>query len=218
MAENHSEQGYHAGTTEPGRTGGTGAAGAGLWGLLAEYDSPDTLLSACNEVREAGFTRWDAHAPYPVHGSERAMGLRVSRVPLFVLVLGLLGAAAGMGLQWWVSVHAYPLVISGKPLFSWPAFVPIMFECGVLGGALGAIFGFLILARLPRPHHELFVSRRFERATDDRFFVSVEAADPKFDAEATESLLRRAGATAVEEVPADSEPEIQSLRDLTAGT
>lgn len=211
MAENRSKRGYDAGSTDAGRT-----TGDGVWGLLAEYDSPDHLLSACDEVREAGFTRWDAHAPYPVHGSERAMGLRVSRVPWFVLVLGLLGAAVGMALQWWVSVEAYPLVISGKPLFSWPAFVPIMFECGVLGGALGAIFGFLILARLPRPHHELFVSQRFERATDDRFFVSVEAADPKFDADATESLLRRAGATTVEEIPTESEPEIRSLRDLTA--
>jgi len=179
---------------------------AGLWGLLAEYDTPDKLLAACNEVREAGFRRWDAHAPYPVHGAERAMGLSVSRVPLFVLVLGLAGAAGGMALQWWVSAVAYPLVISGKPLFSWPAFVPIMFECGVLGGALGAIFGFLILARLPRPHHELFVSERFERATDDRFFVSLEAADPKFDRERAAELLQRAGATAVEEIPADSRP------------
>jgi hypothetical protein len=208
MAENRSEHGQDLGQNP----------GNGLWGLLAEYDTPDKLITACNEVREAGFTRWDAHAPYPVHGSERAMGLRISRVPLFVLVLGLAGAAFGMGLQSWVAIDAYPLVISGKPLFSWPAFVPIMFECGVLGGAVGAIFGFLILSRLPRPHHELFVSERFERSTDDRFFVSVEAADPKFDPEATETLLRRAGATGVEEIPVESEPEIRSLRDLTAET
>lgn len=193
---------------------GTHRSNQGLWGLLAEYDTPGKLLEACNLVREAGFTRWDAHAPYPVHGSERAMGLRVSRVSLFVLVMGLAGAAAGMGLQWWVSTQAYPLVISGKPLFSWPAFVPIMFECGVLGGSLGALLGFLLLSRLPRPHHELFVSERFERATDDRFFVSIEAADPKFDLESTAHLLRRPGAAEVEEIPLDSEPELQTLDDL----
>jgi len=202
---------------EPLTSNATSTPPNGLWGLLAEYDEPGKLLAACDRVREAGFTRWDAHAPYPVHGSERAMGLRRSWVSLFVLVLGLAGAAAGMGLQWWVSTQAYPLVISGKPLFSWPAFVPIMFECGVLGGAVGALLGFLIFSRLPRPHHELFVSKRFERATDDRFFVSIEAADPKFDPDATESLLRRAGALEVEEIPLESEPEIRSLRDLTAG-
>lgn len=173
----------------------------GPWGLLAEFGTPAALLAACDRVREAGYKRWDAHAPFPVHGMERAMGLKHSRVSAFVLVLGLLGAAAGMALQAWVSVEAYPLVISGKPLFSWPAFVPIMFECGVLGGALGALGGFLILTRLPRPHHELFVSERFERATDDLFFVSIEAADPQFDRRAAIDLLQRSGARSVEEIP-----------------
>lgn len=168
------------------------------WGVLAEFDSPGSLERACNGVREAGYQKWDAHTPFPIHGLERAMGLRRSWVPFFVLVLGLGGAAAGMGLQWWVSVHAYPLVISGKPLFSWPAFVPIMFECGVLGGALGAFFGFLGLSRLPRHHHPLFESIRFEGVSDDRFFVSIEAEDARFHREKTVSLLEELGAVHVE--------------------
>jgi hypothetical protein len=174
--------------------------GGEVFGVLAEFGSPAELVAAAEGVREAGYDRWDAHTPFPVHGLERAMGLRRSPVGWFVLTLGLGGAAAGMLLQWWVSTTAYPLVISGKPLFSWPAFVPIMFECGVLGGAVGAIAGFLALARLPRHHHALFNSARFERATDDAFFLSVEAADPKFDRAATPALLTRLGARHVEVV------------------
>jgi hypothetical protein len=172
----------------PGRT----------WGVLAELDSPARLLRACELVSAAGYERWDAHSPFPVHGLEQAMRLRRSKVPLAVLVLGLGGAAAGMALQWWVSVEAYPLIVSGKPLFSWPAFVPIMFECGVLGGALGAVFGFLGFSKLPRHHHPLFSSERFARVSDDAFFVSIEAGDPRFDREETVRLLERAGARHVE--------------------
>lgn len=173
---------------------------SGPFAVLAEFATPDGLLYGCQQVRDAGFTRWDAHSPFPVHGFEKAMGLSRSWVSLFVLVLGLGGAAGGMLLQWWVSVQAYPLVISGKPLFSWPAFVPIMFECGVLGGALGAVLGFLLLSRLPRHHHPLFESERFERVTDDRFFISIETADPEFDETATRELLESSGATVVETV------------------
>jgi hypothetical protein len=172
--------------------------GDGVWGVLAELDSPAALYRAAEGVREAGYTLWDAHSPFPVHGLERAMGLKRSAVPLAVLVLGLGGAAAGMALQWWVSTRAYPLVVSGKPFFSWPAFVPIMFETGVLGGALGAVFGFLGLSRLPRHHHPLFESARFERVTDDGFFLSIEAADPRFDREQTVRLLEQLGARGVE--------------------
>jgi hypothetical protein len=179
----------------------TPAAGT-PWGVLAEFDTPAALHRACEAVRDAGYTRWDAHAPFPVHGLERAMGLGRSPVPLVVLGLGLAGAAAGMGLQWWVSVQAYPLVVSGKPFFSWPAFVPIMFECGVLGGAMGAFLGFLGFSKLPRHHHPLFASARFERATDDKFFVSIEAGDPRFDGAETVRLLERHRATHVELIEA----------------
>jgi hypothetical protein len=171
---------------------------AGAWGALAELPSAEALYRACERLRDAGYTDWDAHSPYPVHGLERAMGLKRSLVPLLVLALGLGGAAGGMLLQWWVSVEAYPLVISGKPFFSWPAFVPIMFECGVLGGAAGAFFGFLAFARLPRHHHPLFASKAFERVTDDAFFVSVAASDPEWDRMATVRLLHDIGASRVE--------------------
>ncbi|HVS01781.1 MAG TPA: DUF3341 domain-containing protein [Thermoanaerobaculia bacterium] len=172
--------------------------GRTLWGALAEFHTPAALLQAAEGLRDEGFRSWDAHSPFPVHGLERAMGLRRSPVPLLVLALGLGGAAAGMAMQWWVSVEAYPLVISGKPLFSWPAFVPIMFECGVLGGALGAFFGFLGFSRLPRHHHPLFESQRFARASDDRFFLSIEATDDRFDRDRTPRLLRELGAEHVE--------------------
>jgi hypothetical protein len=168
------------------------------WGVLAEYDSPVALYRAAERVRDAGFERWDTHSPFPVHGLERAMGLKRSLVPMAVLALGLGGAAAGMLLQWWVATRAYPLVVSGKPFFSWPAFVPIMFECGVLGGATGAVLGFLGLSRLPQHHHPLFASKRFERVSDDGFFISIEAADPRFDRAETVRLLERSGASAVE--------------------
>ncbi|HSR69571.1 MAG TPA: DUF3341 domain-containing protein [Acidobacteriota bacterium] len=180
---------------------GADPEGEGSWGLVAEFADPSALKSACAKVREAGYKVWDAHTPFPVHGLERAMGLRRSLVPYAVLVLGLGGAAAGMLLQWWVSVEAYPLVISGKPFFSWPAFVPIMFECGVLGGALGAILGFLHFSRLPRHNHALFESERFEGVSDDKFFISIESEDPQFDRRTTTAFLKKTGATYVEAVP-----------------
>jgi len=178
------------------------ATTAPTYGLLAEYPDPETLMHACAQVRDEGFSRWDAHTPFPVHGLDRAMGIRRSWVSAFVLVMGLGGAALGMLLQWWVATAAYPLVISGKPFFSWPAFIPITFECGVLGGASGAVLGFLLLARLPKHHHPVFNAQRIERATDDGFFISIEAADPRFDPEKTRSLLETSGATHVEPVAA----------------
>ncbi|HSR52181.1 MAG TPA: DUF3341 domain-containing protein [Acidobacteriota bacterium] len=180
---------------------GADPEGEGSWGLLAKFSDPSALRAACTKVREAGYKAWDAHTPFPVHGLERAMGLGRSMVPYAVLVLGLGGAAAGMLLQWWVSVEAYPLVISGKPFFSWPAFVPIMFETGVLGGALGAVLGFLHFSRLPRHHHPLFESEEFAGVSDDEFFISIEAEDPQFDRRTTTAFLKKAGASGVEAVP-----------------
>jgi len=168
------------------------------YGLLAQFESARDLYRACEGVRDAGFTRWDAHSPFPVHGLDRAMGLRPSRLPWIVLVMALTGAAGALGLQTYVHVVDYPLVFAGKPVFSWPAFVPVMFELAVLFGAVGAVLGMLHLTRLPRHHHPLFRSTAFERVTDDKFFISIEADDPKYDAERTATLLRQAGATHVE--------------------
>lgn len=174
------------------------AAVGPLYGVLAEFATAPAIYHACEKVRDAGFTRWDAHTPFPVHGLEKAMGLKPSILPWIVLVTGLSGAAGGMLLQWWTSAIDYPLVISGKPFFSWQAFVPVTFELGVLFGALGAVMGMFFLNRLPQYYHSLFRSRRFERVTDDRFFVSIEAADPKFDARKTAQFLQDIGATHVE--------------------
>jgi hypothetical protein len=168
------------------------------YGALAEFKTPAELYAACERVRDAGYKRWDAHSPFPVHGLDGAMGMTRSKLPWIVLVLGLSGAVAGFGLQTWVHMTAYPLTISGKPFFAWPAFVPITFELGVLGGALGAVFGMLGLNQLPRHNHPLFDSARFARCSDDRFFISVEAADPKFHPQATSRLLESVGAAHVE--------------------
>ncbi len=170
------------------------------YGLLARYESAGALFHACERVRDEGFTRWDAHSPFPVHGLSKAMGLRRSRLPFIVLVMALSGGAGAMLLQWWVHTTEYPLVISAKPFFSWPAFIPIVFEVSILCGALGAVFGMLHLTRLPRHHHSLFRSKEFERVTDDKFFISIEACDPRFDAEKTAELLRELGATHIETV------------------
>ena len=168
------------------------------FGILAEFASPRDLLHACEKVRDAGFTRWDSHSPFAIHGLERAMGLKRSKLPWIVLVLGLGGAAGGMLLQWWTSTVAYPLVISGKPYFSWQAYVPITFELGVLGGAVAAVVGMLALNQLPMLFHPLFNSKRFERVTDDRFFISIESWDPKFDVTGTQQFLESIGGTNVE--------------------
>ncbi len=174
-----------------------------MFGVLAQYEDPRSLMHACAKVRDEGFEAWDAHTPFPIHGLQQAMGIGRSWVSAFVLVMGLSGAALGMLMQLWIATYGYAIVISGKPfLGSWPAFVPITFECGVLGGASGAVLGFLIMSRLPQHHHSLFNSDRFAAATDDGFFISIESSDPKFDADATQTLLRDAGATHVELVAA----------------
>ena len=168
------------------------------YGILAEFATPAELYRACERGRDAGFTRWDAHTPFPVHGLAGAMGLRRSPLPWIVLAMGLTGAALGFGLQWWVHASAQPLVISGKPYFTWPAFIPITFEIGVLFAALGAVLGMLGLNRLPMLYHPLFRSKVFERVTDDAFFISIESWDPRFDASATATLLESLGARSVE--------------------
>ena len=168
------------------------------YGALARFENPGSLLRACERVRDTGYTRWDAHTPFPVHGLDRAMGLKPSMLPWIVLVLGLGGAAGAMTLQWWVSAVAYPLVISGKPLFSWQAFVPVTFEVGVLMAAIGAVAGMLGLNKLPMHHHPLFGSEQFERASDDGFFISIESRDPRFDAQETLKFLESLGAAHVE--------------------
>jgi ActD protein len=168
------------------------------YGALAEFTTPHDLYAACEKVRDAGYTRWDAHTPFPVHGLDRAMGMRRSLMPFIVLGMALIGAAGGFALQYWVHSVEYPLTISGKPHFAWPAYVPITFELGILFGSLGAVFGMLGLNQLPMHWHPLFSVPPFEKATDDRFFISIESWDPKFEAERTRQFLQGLGAKRVD--------------------
>jgi hypothetical protein len=169
-----------------------------LFGVLAEFANPNALYHACEAVRDAGFRHWDAHTPFPVHGLEKAMGTPWSKVPWFSAAGGFSGAAGGFLLQVWVATSASPLVISGKPLLSWPAFIPVTFELGILFTCVGTLVGMLVLNLLPRPYHPLFRSERFERVTDDAFFVSIEARDSHFDATKTPQWLKELGATHIE--------------------
>ena len=170
------------------------------FGLLAEYDSAAAIFKACEQVRDAGYKRWDSYTPFPVHNLDKAMGIKPSVLPFIVFACGMTGAACGLLLQWWSSTIAYPLVIAGKPLFSFQANVPVTFELGILFSAFGAVFGMLGLNKLPQFYHPLFNIARFARVTDDKFFIAIEATDPKYDLEKTRKLLEETGATAVEEV------------------
>jgi hypothetical protein len=169
-------------------------------GLLAEFAGPQALLKAAAAVRDAGFTKWDVHTPYAVHGADQAMGMRPTRLPWLVFAGGLTGALTGLALQWYMNAFDYPYLVSGKPFFSLPACIPVVFELTILFAALTAVAGMLGLNRLPELYHKLFKRSRFRRATNDRFFISLEASDPKFDLARTELLLRGEGALAVETV------------------
>ena len=171
-----------------------------LHGLLAEYKSPAEILRASQKVRDAGFSRWDTYTPFPVHGIDKAMGIRMTILPWIVLGAGLTGLATAILLQWWTNAYDYRWIISGKPFWSIPANVPIMFELTVLFSGLTTLIGMLILNNLPFPSHPLDHVRRFARSTDDRFFLLIEAADPKFDEEATRALIDATRPLAVESV------------------
>ena len=177
--------------------------GPKLWGLLAEFETVAALITAAERVRAAGFTRFDAHAPVPVHGIDEAMDIRMSKLPWVVAAGGLIGATAGLLMQWWMNAHDYPFMISGKPLFALPASIPITFELTVLLGSIGAVIGLIVVTGFPRLYHPLFTSERFRRATSDRFFISIEASDPRFDRAQTRALLESLAASHVEEIVDD---------------
>jgi len=164
------------------------------WGLLAEFPDVPTILRAARGVRDAGFSCWDAHTPFPVHGLNEAMGLAPTRLPWAVFGAGLTGAAGAVLLQWWTNAVDYPYDISGKPFWSLPAHIPVAFEGAILLAAITAFLGMLAW------FHPAFRSPRFARATDDRFFITVESGDPRFDPDATRALLLSLGATSVEQL------------------
>jgi hypothetical protein len=171
-----------------------------VFALVGAFDSPGELVHACEELRDAGFTSFDAHTPFPVHGIERAMGLRASRVSWLALAGGILGGVGGLALQVWTMGFDYPQNISGKPLIAWQAYVPVTFELTILLAAFGTFFGMWGLNRLPRLFHPVMRAASFDRASDDRFLLSVEAADPQFDLEKVRDILKAQGAREIEEV------------------
>jgi len=203
---------HHA---EPREAGWSGRAK--LVGLLAEFETPDAILTAARKVRDAGFTRWDTHTPFPVHGIDQAMGIKMTRLPYLVFAFGAIGCSAGILLQWWANatsfgdfgwiektlgtfVEGYRFLISGKPAWSFPANVPVIFELTILFSALSCAIGMLVLNNLPLWHNPIFNTSRFKRATTDRFFVRIDADDPKFSQSETQRFLAGLGATAVDRI------------------
>jgi hypothetical protein len=160
------------------------------YGLMAEFDNPSDAVAAARRIHEEGYTKIDAFSPYPVEELSEAIGVHSTKMPLVVLIGGLLGGTAGYFMQYYLHVHYYALNVGGKPLHSWPAFIPVTFEMTVLGAALFAVFGMLAMNGLPEPYHPVFNAPNFALASRDRFFVLVESADPKFDRERTGELLR----------------------------
>jgi hypothetical protein len=184
-----------------------------LFGLMAEFDSTAAITNAARRVHEAGYKWFDCHVPFPVHGLDKAMGVRPTILPIIVFVLGLTGACAGLILQTFtnsfsfkiwalVFVQGYDYFISGKPMVSGEAFVPITFELTVLFSAVGCFLILLAMNRLPMWYHPTLKSARFARATDDRFFVVIEAKDPQFSRERTEALLRSLNPLSIEALEA----------------
>jgi hypothetical protein len=173
--------------------------------MLAEYATPAEVLHAAEKVRDAGFTRWDVHTPFPVHGMDKAMGLQDSRLGWIVAAAALTGFTAAVSLITYANVISYPFVVGGKPPLSIPAYAPVCFELTVLFSAFGAVFGMFGMNKLPRHHHPVFESDRFRAATDDKFFLSVECADPKYDEQRTRELLAETHAAHIEIVE-DNEP------------
>ena len=171
-----------------------------IYGMLAEFKDTKSILNAAKAVRDEGYVDFDCHTPFPVHGLDQAMGLKRSIVGYIVGIGCFLGATAGITLQWWASTIAYPVVISGKPFFSWQAYMIITFVLMVLGGAFAALIGMFHLNRMPTFHHPLFNSENFEKATDDTFFVSIEFKDPLFDVKDTRAFLESIGGENVEVV------------------
>jgi mono/diheme cytochrome c family protein len=177
-----------------------------LHAVLAEYETPGELIEAAKVVRDAGYTKWDCHSPFPVHGLDPAMGIRPTILPWLVFGGGLAGMAGTLLLVWWMNAHNWPWIVAGMPQFSLPANIPPIFEGTILLAGLTAFFGVWALNRLPKLWNPLFKSERFAKATDDGFFIAIEASDPQFERAKTEAMLVDAGARGVEAIHLDADP------------
>ena len=175
--------------------------------LVAEFDTAHDVMHAAEKVRDAGYVRWDAHTPFPVHGMDGAMGLKDSRLGWIVIACAITGLTGAFVMMHWMNGIDYPLIVGDKPAGApgtLPSMVPILFELTILLSAFGAVFGMLFLNRLPQHNHPVFESDRFRAASDDKFFISIEAEDPKFDVDKTRELLEKAHASHVEIVEEDA--------------
>ncbi|MDQ6892853.1 MAG: DUF3341 domain-containing protein [Acidobacteriota bacterium] len=171
-----------------------------LYGLIGEFDIPADLVNAARATREAGYRCVDAYSPFPIHDMTAALGMKKTKLPVIVLAGGLVGCATALLMMWFSAVVHYPINVGGRPLASWPMFIPITFELTILFAAFAAVFGMLGMNGLPMPYHPVFNAPRFALASRDRFFLCIEAKDPKFDLEATRRFLEVLGAHDIAEV------------------
>jgi Protein of unknown function (DUF3341) len=162
---------------------------ATVYGLMAEFDDPNALVAATTRAYREGYRRMDAYSPFPIEELHEALGGGHTRLPLIVLIGGILGCIGGYALQYWTAAVAYPINVGGRPYHSWPAFIPVTFECTILAAALSAVLGMVALNGLPMPYHPVFNVPRFALASRNRFFLCIEARDPKFDVERTRRFL-----------------------------
>jgi hypothetical protein len=165
------------------------SANENIYGLMAEFSNNERILTAARSAYEHGFRKMDAFTPFPVDGLSEMLGQKKSFVPLIVLICGITGGLGGYFMEWYAMAVSYPINVGGRPLNSWPMFIPITFELTILSGALAAIVGMLALNKLPEPHHPVFNAPDFDRASTDKFFLCIEVGDPKFDLAATRRFL-----------------------------
>src|SRR5882672_12860304 len=171
-----------------------------LYGVMAQFDSPSALVAAARESYAAGYRQINGYSPFPIEELSEAIGFKRSALPIIVLIGGIIGALGGFFMQYWMEVIDYPLNVGGKPFNSWPAFIPITFECTVLVAAFSAVLGMLALNKLPQPYHPVFNAPNFALATRDRFFLVIEANDPRFSHDETTQFLNTVGARNVSDV------------------
>jgi hypothetical protein len=171
-----------------------------FYGVMGEFDSPEEILAAAKKTREAGYKDIDAYTPFPIEGLAEEIGFKWTWVPLITLLGGLGGGLTGFGMQYWMSAISYPLNIGGRPLNSWPAFIPVTFELTILGASLFAVIGMLALNKLPQPYHPVFNVDRFSQASTDKFFLCIKSQDAKFDLAETARFLQGLNAKHVTEV------------------